>query len=196
MQADEKTCPECAETVKAAAKACKHCGYRFDTAPLSEVVPANNAPSPNYGMLMIWVFGLLAAAALTAFLLQMNRAATQTDNPNIELKGKAFVTEGFLDPSSAQFEDIYSNDRCVTGKVNGKNSFGAYIGFQDFYFDSKLRRGKIAPLHVDPFSPSYSAYTSAIDAFNDERRICTLGEVEAERFKAAMQKRVHDKLGR
>lgn len=195
MQADEKTCPECAETVKAAAKACKHCGYRFDTAPLSGALPDKNAPSSNYGMLMIWVFGLLAAAALTVFLLRMTEAATRTDNPNIEFQGKAFVTKDFLDPSSAQFEDIHSNDRCVTGKVNGKNSFGAYIGFQDFYFDSKLRRGKIAPAHVDPFSPSYSAYTSAIDTFNDERQTCTVGEEEAARFKAAVQKRLRDKLG-
>lgn len=196
MLADEKTCPECAETVKAAAKACKHCGYRFDTAPLSGALPDKDAPSPNYGMLIVWVFGLLAAAVLTAFLLRMTGAATRTGRPNIELQGKAFVTKDFLDPSSAQFIDIYSNDRCVTGKVNGKNSFGAYIGFQDFYFDSKLRRGKIAPAHVDPFSPSYSTYTSAIDAFNDERQTCTLGEAEAERFKAAVRKRLHDKLGR
>ncbi len=194
MRADEKTCPECAETVKAPAKVCKHCAYRLDTTPLPEALRAENAPSSNYGMLMIWIFGLLAAAALTAFVWRMNGAATRTGKPNIELQGKAFVTKDFLDPSSAQFDNIYSNDRCVTGKVNGKNSFGAYIGFQDFYFDSMLRRGKIAPAHVDPFSPSYSTYTAATDAFNDERRTCTLGEAEAKRFKAAVQRRVRDKL--
>jgi hypothetical protein len=196
MQADEKTCPECAEAVKAAAKACKHCGYRFDTAPLSETPPGKSAPSSNYSMVMLWIFGLLIAAALTAFVLRMNWAATRTDNPDIEGQGKAFVTKEFLDPSSAQFQDIFSNDRCVTGRVNGKNAYGAYIGFSDFYFDSKLGRGKIAPAHVDPFSPSYSAYTSAIDTFNDERQTCTVGEAEAKRFKAAVQKRLHDKLGR
>ena len=26
----EKTCPRCAETVKAAAKVCKHCGHEFE----------------------------------------------------------------------------------------------------------------------------------------------------------------------
>lgn len=134
MQANEKTCPECAETVKAAAKACKHCGYRFDTAPLSEAVPDKNAPPPNYGMLMIWVFGLLAAAALTVFLLRMNEAAARTDNPNIELQGKSFVTKDFLDPSAAQFRDIYSNDRCVTGKVNGKKLLRRVHWFSGFLF--------------------------------------------------------------
>jgi hypothetical protein len=28
-----KTCPDCAETVQADARVCKHCRYRFDTAP-------------------------------------------------------------------------------------------------------------------------------------------------------------------
>jgi hypothetical protein len=30
VNTDEKTCPECAETIKAAAKVCKHCGYRLE----------------------------------------------------------------------------------------------------------------------------------------------------------------------
>jgi hypothetical protein len=30
---DEKQCPDCAETVLAAARVCKHCGYRFEEAP-------------------------------------------------------------------------------------------------------------------------------------------------------------------
>jgi hypothetical protein len=29
MNDDKKVCPECAETIKAAAKVCKHCGYRI-----------------------------------------------------------------------------------------------------------------------------------------------------------------------
>lgn len=30
MNADEKACPDCAETIKSAAKVCKHCGHRLD----------------------------------------------------------------------------------------------------------------------------------------------------------------------
>ncbi|MBV9990066.1 MAG: hypothetical protein JOZ72_02130 [Alphaproteobacteria bacterium] len=45
MDADEKICPRCAETVKMAAKVCKHCGYEF---PASEQpVPAPGSPAPQ-----------------------------------------------------------------------------------------------------------------------------------------------------
>jgi hypothetical protein len=32
---ETKTCPDCAETVLAAARVCKHCGFRFEDAPQS-----------------------------------------------------------------------------------------------------------------------------------------------------------------
>ncbi|MCZ6860890.1 MAG: zinc ribbon domain-containing protein [Alphaproteobacteria bacterium] len=32
-QSRSKTCPQCAETVKQAAKVCRHCGYQFPTGP-------------------------------------------------------------------------------------------------------------------------------------------------------------------
>lgn len=34
-----KTCPDCAETVLAAARVCKHCGYEFNEGPAAEVSP-------------------------------------------------------------------------------------------------------------------------------------------------------------
>lgn len=44
MEADEKTCPECAETIKSGAKVCKHCGYRF---PLDKVEDVAPPPTPT-----------------------------------------------------------------------------------------------------------------------------------------------------
>jgi hypothetical protein len=31
-----KTCPDCAETVLAAARICKHCGHQFESEPVAE----------------------------------------------------------------------------------------------------------------------------------------------------------------
>ncbi len=52
-------------------------------------------------------------------------------------KGKESVREKLKDPDSAQFEDVFFNrgedDLPITcGKVNSKNSFGGYNGFQRF----------------------------------------------------------------
>jgi hypothetical protein len=46
MEADERACPECAETIKTAAKVCRHCGYRLDQAPPPPIAPPPQPPTP------------------------------------------------------------------------------------------------------------------------------------------------------
>lgn len=49
---------------------------------------------------------------------------------------KAIAAAGLRDPGSAQFRNLRSvtnaNGTAVCGEINGKNAFGAYVGFQDF----------------------------------------------------------------
>lgn len=45
MNADERPCPDCAETIKAAAKVCKHCGYRLDEPPTSKAATEKEPPA-------------------------------------------------------------------------------------------------------------------------------------------------------
>jgi hypothetical protein len=50
---------------------------------------------------------------------------------------KQAVADTLKDPSSAQFKNVIVFDggkqRAVCGEVNGKNSYGGYVGFKKFY---------------------------------------------------------------
>ncbi len=49
---------------------------------------------------------------------------------------KKAVTQGFNDPAAAQFQNLRAAKKdikvAVCGEVNGKNKFGAYVGFVPF----------------------------------------------------------------
>lgn len=52
------------------------------------------------------------------------------------LKAKDVIRQELKDPSSAQFQNMqvksYSNGKVICGEVNGKNSYGGYVGFKKF----------------------------------------------------------------
>lgn len=51
------------------------------------------------------------------------------------LEARNEVAAKLKDPLSAQFKNLKVTQKgAVCGKVNGKNSFGAYTGFQDFVY--------------------------------------------------------------
>lgn len=57
------------------------------------------------------------------------------------------VIDGLKDPSSAQLRNVKAFElsngqgRAICGEVNGKNSFGGYVGFRPFYL--RLKEGKV-----------------------------------------------------
>lgn len=78
--------------------------------------------------------GLVAACVPTTPVpvqpVQLTRSQTETV--------KSQVVYDFKDPATAQFRNIQAfrvqnGDIAVCGEVNGKNSFGAYIGYKPFY---------------------------------------------------------------
>lgn len=47
---------------------------------------------------------------------------------------KESVRSKLFDPDSAQFRNVRIVDGTVCGEVNGKNRYGAYVGFTPFYY--------------------------------------------------------------
>lgn len=111
MSADEKQCPNCAETVKAAAKVCRHCGYDFD----KNVNPATKKGKRSAlgCLLLIIILGVFSTCAMK--LVQ----------PGSDLASTPFGVDGQLDKihekvatdAVAQYEIATQSgepmDRCV-----------------------------------------------------------------------------------
>lgn len=62
-------------------------------------------------------------------------------------RAKADIVRDFKDPNSAQWQNVYLNLRedgthVVCGHVNGKNSFGAYVGFRPFYATPSMEKNE------------------------------------------------------
>lgn len=62
-----------------------------------------------------------------------------------EHKAKAYIASKLLDPSSAQFRNLKRNGGSLCGEVNGKNRFGAYVGFQTFFASLDGDIGMVEP---------------------------------------------------
>jgi hypothetical protein len=75
--------------------------------------------------------------------------------PEMETNIKEAVVGGFKDPLSAQFRGLRSTLRqgqiVTCGEVNGKNSFGGYVGFKPFIatVDPKTQKIKKAVVGAD-----------------------------------------------
>lgn len=90
---------------------------------------------------------ILAACLLLAACVDVNdtpvntRPAAMTDADRAHIQ--AAVIDDLKDPGSAQLRRLQVYDlsdgqgRIICGEMNGKNSFGAYVGFQPFYLRVK-----------------------------------------------------------
>lgn len=67
---------------------------------------------------------------------------SDTPSQKLEAKAKAAITLQMRDPASAEFRSVltFPDKNLVCGQINGKNSFGGYTGFLEFYYD----RGVVA----------------------------------------------------
>lgn len=105
----------------------------------------------------------------------------RTGSPAVEATGIAYIKKDLVDPGSAQFTELYSNDHCVTGKVNAKNSFGGYVGAADFYYDARKKSGRTSDGKLALSLVGTDAFDSESkdrQAFDHETSVCVNSEAE------------------
>lgn len=201
MNDAEATCPECAETIKAAAKVCKHCGYRIDADRLAAATIAEvptSAPVHRPLEFKPWyaLAGVAAAIAVVGGGIWNSRQMDErfrTDNPAVEAAGIAFFKKDLKDPNGAQFEKLSSSANCLTGSINAKNSFGAYTGFVDFYYDARRKTGRTSPgmpATGDADASAFDAGLKDYEAYDREASVCISGEAAVAANDAKVRKMV------
>jgi hypothetical protein len=192
MNDDETTCPQCAETIKAAAKVCKHCGYRINSASVATAtdpdVSIQQPTEPLHAPMQFkpWyavagVAALIAVVGGAVGIAHLMGEQMRSDSPAVEATGIAYIKKNLIDPESAQFTELYSNDHCVHGKVNAKNSFGGYVSAVDFYYDTRKRSGrtsddKLALSLVG--TEGFDSESKDRQLFDHETSICITSEAE------------------
>jgi hypothetical protein len=190
MNDDETTCPQCAETIKAAAKVCKHCGYRIDGTDVA-ADPHAGKPQPTGPLhaptqfkpwyALVAVAGLIVVVGGGVWNANELGERMRTDSRAVEATGIAYIKKDLLDPDSAQFTELYSNDHCVTGKVNAKNSFGGYVGAVDFYYDTRKKSGRTSDskLALNPVgTEGFDDASKDRRFFDRETLVCISNEAE------------------
>ncbi len=195
MNGNDVACPECAETIKAAAKVCKHCGYRIDAELLSSPgLAAELTDTLVHRPIQFKAWHALAGVAATIAVVgggiwnsRQIDERFRTDSPPVEAAGTAFFKRNLKDPNSAQFEKLSSSANCLTGAINAKNSFGAYTGFVDFYYDARRKTGRTSPGMPATGDADASAFDVGLkdyEAYNREASVCISGEAAVAADKA------------
>ena len=68
------------------------------------------------------------------------------------------IIDGMKDPGAAQLRNLVAYDlsgdqgRAICGELNGKNSFGAYVGYQPFFL--RVKGGKVVSNYTGSRDPN------------------------------------------
>lgn len=83
---------------------------------------------------------LLSLVVIAASLQAAPPKKSASANGALIARAKAVVVENMKDPEATQFRNVRvavdtRSHRKVCGEANGKNSYGAYVGYARFAFD-------------------------------------------------------------
>jgi hypothetical protein len=85
-----------------------------------------------------------AMTTVESFSRSVKLALSNGTPDQVIAKAKAAVADGLKDPGSAQFRNVaivnYLGGQVVCGEVNGKNSYGGYVGFVPFVASTESSR--------------------------------------------------------
>lgn len=100
--------------------------------------------------LFVMIMLAFAAFAATAAPEKKSDVQEKLTQKRIE-SAKARVLDTLKDPDSAKFKDVYvaADGETLCGSINSKNSYGGYVGFQNFMIDADGR------LFFDDSGPSF-----------------------------------------
>lgn len=95
---------------------------------------------------------VLALADVAKYATSVKAALVNETPQQVMEKGKKAIADSLKDPSSAQFRNVrlveYLDGAVICGEVNGKNSYGAYVGFNDFV--SGINSGTMRNTKTEP----------------------------------------------
>ena len=105
----------------------------------------------------------VATILLVAGCVDVNDTPVNTRPATVTKQDHGFVQTGIIDdlkdPGSAQTRNLVAYDlsdgqgRIICGQMNGKNSFGAYVGYQPFYI--RVKDGAVVSKIVGTGSEMY-----------------------------------------
>lgn len=121
---------------------------------------------PDFGPIRMGLAGVYTAAAL-----YVSYSMIDVELPWFRSQAEKAVAASLRDPSSAQFRNVVERSTATCGEVNGKNAFGAYVGFKRFVY----KDGTVLIDPETPNAPTFEAqatYINELNAFTNASLAC------------------------
>ena len=122
MSDDEKTCPKCAETVKAAAVVCKHCGYDFKAGAMPKTagdIQKETQKAAQKGLAV----GCGTLIALAALVTMCSMPASIPEQPGPTAKADALALFGKVTKAAGECDVAFSR---MATELSGKDEIRTF----------------------------------------------------------------------